>query len=184
MKTLFIDTHGEVLTVGLLINDKLNKVEIESVNGHASVCLPTIDSILKEEGIETKDLDRVVVVNGPGSFTGIRIGLSIAKTIGYALGIPTYPVSSLDAYLVSSDINDDKMCVIPDSKGYYECVWDKDNNVVLKSQYMDDISNLKYKRVENKLDIKKICEYVQNDKVINVNLISANYVKKIGVGND
>ena len=184
MKTLFIDTHGELLTVGLLIDDKLNKVEIESINGHASVCLPSIDALLKEEDIEAKDLDRVVVVNGPGSFTGIRIGLSIAKTIGYALNIPVYPISSLDAYLVSSNINEDKMCVIKDSKGYYICVWNKDNKVIVESEYVDDISNFNYKTIDNKLDIKKICEYVKDNDIIDVNFITANYIKKIGVGND
>ena len=47
--------------------------------------MPMIASIFDENNLDIKDLDKIIVVNGPGSFTGIRIGLSIAKTIAYAL---------------------------------------------------------------------------------------------------
>ena len=184
MKTLFIDTHDAILTVALLIDDKLNKKEVESINSHSTVMIPLLDSLLKEENMECKDIDRIVVVNGPGSFTGIRIGLTVAKILGYALNIPVYPISSLKAYLVSSDIKEDKMCVIPDTKGYYISAFDKNNKEILEEQYVDDFSTFKYKKVRNELDINKICEYVSDDELINVNLLKANYVKKIGVGND
>ena len=181
MKTLFIDTHSELLTVGVLIEDKLNKKEIESYNSHSVLLLPLLETILKEENIEIEDLDRIIVVNGPGSFTGIRIGLTVAKTIGYAKKIPVYPISSLKAYLVSTDTEEDKMAVIEDNKGYYICVYDKDNNEKLEEQYVDEIDEYNYNVVPEILDIHKICEYTSTFEPIKINALKANYVKKIEV---
>ena len=103
MKVLFIDTHDELLTVDLVIDGRENKKEVESINSHSVMLLPLIDSMLKEENISLRDINKIVVVNGPGSFTGVRIGLTVAKTIGYALNIPVCPISSLEAYLISND---------------------------------------------------------------------------------
>lgn len=181
MKTLFIDTHSEVLTIGVINGNKLNKKEIESFNSHSILLLPLLESILKEESIEIDEIERIVVVNGPGSFTGIRIGLTVAKTLGYAKNIPVYPISSLKAYLVSNNTNENKMSVIEDNKGYYICVYDKDNNEILEEQYVDEIDEYNYYVVPKILDINKICEYVSTATPVNVNALKANYVKKIEV---
>lgn len=184
MKTLFIDTHAELLTVAIIDGIEIDKKEVESYNSHSILLLPLIDSLLKEKNIEINDIDNIVVVNGPGSFTGIRIGLTVAKTIGYALKKNVYPISSLKAYLVSSNINKKKMASIEDSHGYYICAFDESNNEILEEQYVEDISNYDYEIVEEKLNISKVIEYAMKSEAINVNALKANYVKKIGVEND
>lgn len=181
MKILFIDTHDELLTVALKIEDKINKKEVESINSHSVILLPLIESLIKEENINVEDLDRIVVVNGPGSFTGVRIGLTVAKTFGFAKNIPVYPISSLKAYLVSTDTNTNKISIIEDTRGYYVCAFDKDNNEILEEQYLEDEPKYDYEVVPLVLDINKICEYVFKGEPVNINTLKANYVKKIEV---
>ena len=171
MNTLFIDTHDELITVSFVLGNDVFTKEIIS-ESHSTHLLPLIDEMLKEKNIKLNDLNKIVVVNGPGSFTGIRIGVTVAKTISYSLNIPIYTISSLKAYLVSSDI-DNKMCVIEDSKGYYIGT----NSFEL---YTDSLENYKnYNVIENKLNILKIMEYINTIKPVNVHAVKANYVKVI-----
>ena len=101
---LFIDTHDELITIALKTKDDLYIKTKESEYSHSVYTMPMIAEIFDENNLDIKDLDKIIVVNGPGSFTGIRIGLSIAKTIAYALNIKINTISSLLAYLISSDI--------------------------------------------------------------------------------
>lgn len=66
----------------------------EEGRSHASLLTVFIDNILKEQGINTSDLDAVAVSKGPGSFTGLRIGVSAAKGIAYASSIPLIGVDT------------------------------------------------------------------------------------------
>ncbi len=171
MNTLFIDTHDELITVSFVKDNDIFTKEVIS-ESHSTHLLPLIDEMLKEKNIKLNDFNRIVVVNGPGSFTGIRIGLTVAKTISYSLNIPIYTISSLKAYLVSSDLNN-KICVIEDSKGYYIGT---DSFEI----YTDTLDNYKdYNIVENKLNIEKIMKYIDTIKPVNVHGVKANYVKII-----
>lgn len=171
MNTLFIDTHDELITVSFIKNNNIFTKEVIS-ESHSTHLLPLIDEMLKEKNIKLNDFNRIVVVNGPGSFTGIRIGLTVAKTISYSLNIPIYVISSLKAYLVSSDLNN-KICVIEDSKGYYIGT---DSFEI----YTDTLDYYKdYNIVENKLNIEKIMKYIDTIKPVNVHGVKANYVKII-----
>ncbi|MBQ4166830.1 MAG: tRNA (adenosine(37)-N6)-threonylcarbamoyltransferase complex dimerization subunit type 1 TsaB [Clostridia bacterium] len=69
----------------------------ESGASHSAVLMELIENALKEAGVERSGLDGVAVDIGPGSFTGVRIGVSCANAMAYALGISVYPVSSLAA---------------------------------------------------------------------------------------
>ncbi len=177
---LFIDTHDELITVALKTKDNLYIKTKESEYSHSIYTMPMIASLFDDNNLDIKDLEKIIVVNGPGSFTGIRIGLSIAKTISYALNIPIKTISSLKAYLISSNINEDKMAVIEDNKGYYICAFDKDNNEILEEQYITE-NNYKYKEVDYKLDINKIIDYLKDKENENQYFIKANYIKKIEV---
>ncbi len=184
MYTLFLDTHGSIINVSLIKGEKVITKEKESFQSHSIFFLPMIKEILDEEKISIKKIKKIIIINGPGSFTGIRIGISVAKVMGYSLNIPIYPISSLTAFLVSSDINDDKMCVIEDNKGYYISVLDRDNNSIVKETYVENLSSFKYKIVENTLNILKIVEYSKNIQSVNIHELKANYIKKIEVEND
>ena len=97
---LFIDTHDSLITVALKTKSKLFIKTQESEYSHSIYVMPMIKDLFEANKQNIKDLTQIIVVNGPGSFTGIRIGLSIAKTIAYALNIKINTISSLTAYLV------------------------------------------------------------------------------------
>lgn len=177
---LFIDTHTELITIALKTKDNLFIKTKESEYSHSIYTMLMIEELFKENNLNVKDLDEIIVINGPGSFTGIRIGLSIAKTIAYALNLKIHTISSLKAYLISSDINEEKMAVIEDNKGYYVCAFDKNNNTIVEETYLEE-NPYQYKEVDYRLDINKIIEYCNKLESENPHHIKANYIKKIEV---
>lgn len=175
---LFIDTHAELITVALKNNDDLFIKTKESEYSHSIYTMPMIEELFKENNLDVHDLKKIIVVNGPGSFTGIRIGLSIAKTIAYALKIDINTISSLTAYLISSDLKEKRKAVIEDNKGYYISVFDEnDNNIV--PEYYSETDECEYPIVDEKLDVNKIIEYCKNIESENPHFVKANYIKKI-----
>ena len=181
MYTLFIDTHDELITVALYKEYDLKIKTQESFMSHAVYLVPMIESLLKENNLTVKDICDIVAVNGPGSFTGLRIGLSVAKTMAYSLSVPIYLISSLTSYLVSSKIDGDKMAVIEDNKGYYVSVFDKDNNVVVPEKYVEELDEFNYPKVDTNLDLENVIEYAHKLESTPAHLVRANYVKKIEV---
>ena len=177
---LFIDTHSELITIALKNNDDLFIKTKESEYSHSVFTMPMIEEIFKENKLDVKDLKKIIVVNGPGSFTGIRIGLSIAKTMAYALKIDINTISSLTAYLVSNNNKKNRASIIEDNKGYYISVFDKNNKPVV-NEYYSEINDCKYEVVPQKLDVDKIIDYCSNLKSENPHFVKANYVKKIEV---
>lgn len=179
MYSLFIDTHSSLITVALINDEKIFYKEKESINSHSIYLIPMIKSLMDEHGLKYNELKEILVSNGPGSFTGIRIGLSVAKTLSYTLKIPIKTISSLVCYLTSSD-EENKMAVTEDNKGFF-VAYVKDNKII--EEYKKDITDLKkiHKIVPNKLDLRKIYEYLKTQKEENVHSIKANYVKKIEV---
>ena len=177
---LFIDTHDELITIGLKNKEKLYIKEQESEYSHSIYTMPMIESIFKENGLNVKDLKKIIVVNGPGSFTGIRIGLSIAKTMAYALKIDINTISSLTAYLISNKEGKKRKAVIEDNKGYYISVMDENNKIIVPEFYCEE-DNYDYDVVDKKLDVEKIIDYCKNMKSENYHHVKANYVKKIEV---
>ena len=179
---LFIDTHAELITIAVKQNENLYIKNKESEYSHSVFTMPMIEEIFKENNLDIKKLKKIIVVNGPGSFTGIRIGLSIAKTMAYALNIDINTISSLTAYLVSNNVNEKRKAVIADNKGYYISVFDKNNKNIIPEFYSEE-NKYDYKTVPNRLDIEKIIKYCKNMKSENPHFIKANYVKRIEVEN-
>ncbi|HET7578758.1 MAG TPA: tRNA (adenosine(37)-N6)-threonylcarbamoyltransferase complex dimerization subunit type 1 TsaB [Bacillales bacterium] len=97
MKVLAIDTSNQVM--GVAVSDGqtvLGEIATNMKKNHSVRLMPAIESLLKEVHLEQKDLDRVAVAYGPGSYTGVRIGVTVAKTMAWALDIPIVGVSSLE----------------------------------------------------------------------------------------
>jgi len=96
MYQLLLDSSNTYLSVGLAKEKKVvDKISYEAWQRQSEMMITEIDNILKRNNISKKDLDAVVVGIGPGSYTGVRIGVTIAKTIAYALKIKLYVKSSL-----------------------------------------------------------------------------------------
>lgn len=97
MKILAIDTSNYPLGVAVINGDKVAAEYITNVKRNHSVrIMPAIESAMKEAEMKPADLNKIVVAEGPGSYTGVRIGVTIAKTLAWTLGIPLSGVSSLE----------------------------------------------------------------------------------------
>ena len=96
MKTLLIETATQVCSVLLAEDGKaLVRRESDIPNAHSTKLTVFVDEVMKESGLSLKALDAVSVSAGPGSYTGLRIGVSTAKGLCYALGIPLISVPTL-----------------------------------------------------------------------------------------
>jgi tRNA threonylcarbamoyladenosine biosynthesis protein TsaB len=97
MKLLAIDTATESCTAALLIDGDIRERYEVAPRGHAGLILPMVDSLLTEAGLAATDLDGLVLGQGPGSFTGVRIGTGVVQGIAFAANLPVAPVSTLAA---------------------------------------------------------------------------------------
>lgn len=103
MKVLGIDTATEVLGVALTENKELVIESRSNIRrAHAEKLILTIEKILNEVKLKPKDLDGIAVSTGPGSFTGLRIGLAAVKGLAFAAGIPVVSVPTLDALVLQT----------------------------------------------------------------------------------
>lgn len=94
--TLAIDTARERLQLALLLPGGACETEIvEIARGHAEIIMDRIGALLVRAGLGYPDLERIAVTTGPGSFTGLRVGLAAARGLGLALGIPVIGIPSL-----------------------------------------------------------------------------------------
>jgi len=98
MKSLLaIDTSTENCSVALVHDGKLTTRGIESPREHSQKLLPFVEEVLDSAGVSLAELDGLVVGAGPGSFTGVRIGVSMAQGLAFSADLPVYPVCSLQA---------------------------------------------------------------------------------------
>jgi tRNA threonylcarbamoyladenosine biosynthesis protein TsaB len=101
MLILAIDTALDACAAAVLDTGTSKMIAMESQamkRGHAEALMPLIARVMKETGIPFAALDRVAVTSGPGSFTGLRVGLSAARGIGLAAGKPVVGLTTLSAY--------------------------------------------------------------------------------------
>lgn len=88
-KIIFIDTTGmDHIEVVLEMDDVKKTLRKTCERDKAQVLLGMIDDLLQEADIKIQEIDKIIVNKGPGSYTGIRVGLTIANTLGTLLGIP------------------------------------------------------------------------------------------------
>lgn len=97
MKLLAFDTTTATCSVAVYCDGKYTELQDDSDNGHAERLMPMIQNALQEAQLERQALEGVIVSVGPGSFTGIRIGIATALGLCSALDIPCFGVSSLRA---------------------------------------------------------------------------------------
>ena len=101
MLILAIDTALDACAAGVLDTDSGKMIAQESQamkRGHAEALMPLIARVMKQSGIAFASLDRIAVTTGPGSFTGLRVGLSAARGIALAAGKPVVGLTTLTAY--------------------------------------------------------------------------------------
>ncbi len=157
MKILCIDTSSNLCSVAILDNTKLEK-KIELNNGltHSETLMPTIQEILNSCKITLKDIDLLVCDIGPGSFTGLRIGIATVKAFSDSINIPCIGVTSLEAYAHSIK-QDGLICSTIDCKNNncYFCLFECNSNFYTiveepKATSVDDVLNLLKNKYSNK----------------------------------
>lgn len=98
MKILALDTSGPSHSVALLEEDRwMAGRDLMEVSAHTEILLPTIESLLEELNCSLPDLDLLSLTIGPGSFTGLRIGMSAVKAMAWARSLPVVGVDTLTA---------------------------------------------------------------------------------------
>lgn len=184
MYTLFIDTHEKNVLIILYKDGKIaKKEEVVSANKHSEVTMPVIDKVLSESNVLVNNLDSIIVVNGPGSFTGERIAVTIGKTIAYCLNIPIRAVDSLT--ISALNIKAEKKIVsLEDRNGAYVGEFDSNNNPLSDFRYLSKTAYEEYKQsnevVNNvEIDYELVYEYVMKLNVLNPHEVKPLYIKGI-----
>ncbi len=142
MYQLLLDSANKLLVVGLAKDDiVVDKTIYEAWQRQSEMMVPEIDSIMKRNNIKKEDIEAIVVGIGPGSYTGIRIALTIAKTMAYALHIPLYSVSSLSLF---KNEKEPTICVLNARSGRSYFGVYKGDEVLVKDQVLENEKVLEY----------------------------------------
>ena len=97
MYSILLDSSNKSLSIGLAQDHVLiDEISYEAWQKQSELLVAELDKILKRHEVRREDIKFVVVSKGPGSYTGVRIALTVAKTISFALGIPLFSASSLE----------------------------------------------------------------------------------------
>lgn len=207
MKTLFIDSSRKSLSIALAKDDELLFVSnVESYSKHSNYLINEINNILNRFSYTPNDIDNFIVLNGPGSFTGVRVGVTVCKTLAWALSKKLYQLNNLEALKVGIK-SEVVISIIPDKKDYSYVGLYSDNEILNYTNIDDDIFNIKNKNITlvsmeandfinnlkeklslnnnvivkiiNDYDYLKVINYASSKPNINPHLAEPIYLKKI-----
>ena len=126
MRVLAIDTALGACSAAVLDTRQVAVVASESlpmVRGHAEAVMPLIARVMDQAGIDFASLDRIAVTTGPGSFTGLRVGISAARGIALAAGKPAVGLSTLAGFAAPHIAQDDSSAVVAAIDARHEHVY-------------------------------------------------------------
>lgn len=200
MICLFIDTSLVNVSISIVKDGKILAIIQKDIpNMHSVYTTKFIKDVIDKAGIKPMMIDKIMVVVGPGSFTGIRIGVTIAKTYGYLIKKDITPVSSLRALAISSGYSGLVMSLIPANKNeYYMAIYDNDKDIVIEEAMVsvkkdiiykmyekynpyvvkvddEDINGIKINKV--KLDVLKVVNYYIDKESVNCHKLLPDYKK-------
>lgn len=196
MISLFLNTSVDFLSVAIVKDDVvLDSFYTKLNNDLSKITLSVIDDMLNRLSISKRDINRIVCVSGPGSFTGLRIGVTIAKVWAYSLNIDIVGVSSL--YVLATGVEGDYIVPIIDARrGYvYAGIYDKNYNVVMEDCYisLEELSNRVSEldsfvyvssngfndSIEYSPNIERVFKYLNRDNVSDSFSFVPNYLKRV-----
>ena len=198
MISLFIDTSMVNVSISIVKGNKIMSIIQEDIpNEHSKYATHYVKKVIDGAGIDANDIDNILVVNGPGSFTGVRIGVTIAKTYGYLINKELIPVSSLKSLAISSNKDSVVMSVIQANRSnFYVGIYDREYNNLIDEQFVSGnrlielieeynpyiVSNDfyvldRYKFNKVSLDILRIVDYYKDMDKINYHRLVPNYLK-------
>ena len=134
MRILAVDTTTKFLSLAIYDNDKVAEYNLETGNRLSSLLIPTIKRTLDVLGLSPRDIDYFAVGIGPGSFTGIRLGLSAIKGFSFALSKPMIGVPTLDILAMNASSSDRVIMPAIDAKRglIYSCAYKYTNGKLAK----------------------------------------------------
>ena len=194
MISLFLDTASNDVIISLFKDETLIDEIVESNSKQlSSDFIPLLDKILKANNMDVKEIDRIYSVTGPGSFTGIRVGVTTSKLIAYCLNKEVVPISELEV-MATTKVDADYVVPIIDARrdAVYAGIYTQNlknilpdtrillsdlkrelegKNYVFVGDYeIEDIVKPKYNTVE-------IIKKHKNDPSVNPHLLNPNYLK-------
>lgn len=131
MLLLGIDTSGKTASAALFDTETevfLAESSLYTQKTHSQVIMPMVKDIIEKTGKAVKDIDLIAVAKGPGSYTGLRIGIAGVKAMGFALGCKCCGVSTLEALAYNNIAHKGTICSIMKARGelVYACVFKSD----------------------------------------------------------
>jgi len=185
MISLFIDTSLSDVSIALVKDNKLISEIKNSIPGQHSIYVTKyIDDVLKDCNLSPKDVDEIVVVNGPGSFTGIRIGVTIAKIFAYLQKIRIVSITSLQARAIGNKSDYILSTIDAKHNNYYTGLYDKNyNKIIEKFSNITEIEEIKSKYYplvvdpSNPYHIEEIIKYSKNLNSENPHTVNPIYLK-------
>lgn len=185
MYSLFIDTHSALINLVLYKDGKVvKKVKKETFKSHSAYILPMIKELLDNQEVLKNEIEELIVVNGPGSFTGVRLGITIAKTWAFSKNISIKSLSSLEVLAISINTKIKKVA-IPDPKGYYTGIFDENNIKQEEFKYVkkDKLDRDFILEDDIKIDYELVYKFMKKLPKYNPHQVNPIYIKKIGVEN-
>lgn len=175
MYTLFIDTHQKT-TIAIIKDTNLLKSATSEELKQSTVIIPLIKKLLHQCKLNLENINKIIVINGPGSFTGVRLGVTIAKTIAFTLNIPVKKINTLELIAVMDDFKNNYYGVA-DTKGMYlgEVI---DKALKLSYKKSSEINDLNIVTDLN-YDYNKLMDYEKKLEITNPHMLNPIYVKKI-----
>lgn len=192
MIALFIDTALSYIRIALYIDDVLiDFVNEKCEKNMSSVFIGKVRDVFFRNNLDLKDVNKIYTVVGPGSFTGIRVGMTFSKVLALSLNLKITPISELQ--VLSSSGTCINAPIIDARRGYvYAGVYDENLQCIINDQYvlLDDFINdktemcfISYDRfdiintVNPVIDFQKIYDKNKNKEQINHQILTPNYLK-------
>ena len=196
MTIFYIDTTSSYLYTAIVKDNNLLIENKKNLGKNLSIeTVSIVSNMFNEVHIKPNDINKIIVVNGPGSFTGIRIGVTLAKIMAWSLNIPILTITSMEA--MAKSIKTDKL-VVPiinaRREACYAAIFDGDKKI-LEEKYLT-IEKLKmfllglnkeYVFISNDSfpfevegynpDILRIVNFYQNRESLNPHLVNPLYLK-------
>ena len=181
MYTLFIDTHyKDILLVLYKDNMLIDKTLLTDFKSTSVETMPALVNLLEKNNLKPTDLGKIAVCIGPGSFTGTRIGVTIAKTLAFSIKIPIVSISSLD--MVGLNLNSKAYVSVLENNGAFVALYDK--KVIDEIKYL---KNSEYEEFKTKneviesidMDYDRLISFINDLKEENVHDVNPIYIKTI-----
>ena len=191
---LSIETSTNICSVSLFKNKKLLSLKEDSNRQHSKFLAPFVKAIFQSVNFKINQIDAIALSIGPGSYTGLRIGLSFAKGIAFSLNKPIIPINTIES--LTDEINDSNYLIAIHAYADYFFIQEYRDGLSFDKPLFDVLKNIHYNHniygyglvdsnnliqvIPSSTKIANIAYKNYNDyKCDNIKLIKPNYIKPI-----